>query len=113
MTSATTSGIALAPLGAGELLTHCSGSTDYTGSFVDARGFHTVVMRIVTNNSFILFIDGLVSSKGPLTLVSWPAQSAFLTFLAGGMTISIGFPYATFSTVVNGFAVFFTRSLPW
>jgi hypothetical protein len=108
-----TSSLSLAPLTAGQVLTHCSGSIDYNqGSYVDASGFHTVKMRFRANNTFDWWLDNVLQAGGTVTSTTF--SEPWLNFtLSSGDAISMGWPFGSIQIFVNGLAVQMTRASGW
>jgi len=108
-----TSSVTVAALGAGQVLTHCSGSIDYTqGSYVDAAGFHTVSMRFYSTNAFDWWLDAVLQPRGTITSTNF--ADPWLTFtLSTGDTISMGWPFGSVLIDVNGHSVQMTRASGW
>lgn len=108
-----TSNVSVAALGAGQVLTHCSGSIDYDqGSYVDTAGFHSVSMRFYSTNAFDWWLDGALQPRG--SVASTTFADPWLTFtLSSGDVISMGWPFGSVQIDVNGHSVQMTRASGW
>jgi hypothetical protein len=111
--SGLTSTVTIAPLTAGQVLTHCGSSIDYEqGSYVDLNGFHTVEMRFHANGAYDWWHDGVLQAGGTITRTTFTPPTLAFT-LSSGDQLSLGWPYGSLFLNVNGFSVQLLRATGW
>lgn len=88
-----------APITIGQLLTMGAATRDWSGLFFDNNAVpHQARFRFTSAGGWQFFKDGVLQGSGNLTLISWPARSASVTFrIATNLPdVTLAFPFGSF-----------------
>jgi hypothetical protein len=112
----TTTNITAPPLNIAQLLGHC-GTVDYSSTYLDDNAqLRTVTLRFFNAGTWQFREGNTVLGSGNVSTISYPANSAFVTFQlagAGWANVTIGFPYDTFVAGPSGDTLIFERAAAW
>ncbi len=113
VTSGQTVTRSVAPLTAGQVLTHCGPAADYAqGGYTDLTGYHTVALRFHASGAFDYWHDNVRQPSGTITSTTF--NPPWLTFtLSTGDVLTMGWPYGTLDVRVGTAPVRLLRATAW